>query len=138
MSGRAWVVVATAGLMAIACHRATKRVEKNEPGAGEENSGPVKCGQVMCGEGQICCNPSCGICTAPDVMCTQQFCDTPEKPGNGSAPVVTCDTVRCVEGTHCEMVEVQCVRAPCHPVPECKPDKQEKSNEHDQKADAGK
>jgi hypothetical protein len=34
----------------------------------------------------------------------------------------TCDNVECQEGTHCELVEVQCVRAPCYPVPECVPD----------------
>jgi hypothetical protein len=35
---------------------------------------------------------------------------------------MTCANVRCMAGTHCEMVQVQCVRAPCDPVPECKPD----------------
>ena len=33
-----------------------------------------------------------------------------------------CANVRCAEGTHCEMMQVQCVRAPCNPVPECRPD----------------
>jgi hypothetical protein len=34
----------------------------------------------------------------------------------------TCDAMRCEPGTHCELVEVQCVRAPCHPQPQCLPD----------------
>jgi hypothetical protein len=35
---------------------------------------------------------------------------------------MSCANVRCMAGTHCEMVQVQCIRAPCDPVPECKPD----------------
>lgn len=33
-----------------------------------------------------------------------------------------CANVRCAAGTHCELVQVQCVTTPCDPVPECKPD----------------
>jgi hypothetical protein len=81
-------------------------------------------------------------------MCTQQFCEQgsvaapPGEQGTSDAPSpgesmppassaiegatpssgITCDNVRCMAGTHCEMVQVQCVRAPCDPVPECKPD----------------
>ncbi|MDB4975695.1 MAG: hypothetical protein JWN48_4036 [Myxococcaceae bacterium] len=115
-----WTLL-SAALLASACHKGPKDVEQNTT-TGEENAGPVSCGTVTCGEGQICCNPSCGICTAPDVMCTQQFCDTPERAGDGGPSTVSCDSVRCVAGTHCELVQVQCVRAPCNPVPECKPD----------------
>lgn len=31
----------------------------------------------------------------------------------------TCANVRCMAGTHCEMVQVQCIRAPCPPLPQC-------------------
>jgi len=34
----------------------------------------------------------------------------------------SCANVRCAAGTRCELVQVQCVAAPCDPVPECKPD----------------
>lgn len=33
-----------------------------------------------------------------------------------------CDTTACDAGTHCELEEVQCVQAPCWPVPVCVPD----------------
>ncbi len=113
--------------------------------------GPA-CGKVICAVGEVCCNPSCSVCTPPDGMCTQQLCmddsqrseieaqtgqtdkgepapapggkptpapDTAPKPEDANT---TCANVRCMAGTHCEMVQVQCVRAPCNPVPECKPD----------------
>ena len=34
----------------------------------------VTCGSVHCGTGQVCCNPSCGICAGPNEACTQQIC----------------------------------------------------------------
>jgi hypothetical protein len=121
MTQHAWRWLAVSLLVA-ACNKGPQDVEKNDPSAGAEQEGPASCGSVMCGAGQICCNPSCGICTAPDVMCTQQFCDTPEQAGDAAAPAMSCDNVRCAGGTHCELLQVQCVRAPCNPVPECKPD----------------
>jgi len=33
-----------------------------------------QCGNTVCAEGMVCCNPSCGICTQPDGVCTQQAC----------------------------------------------------------------
>ena len=84
----------------------------------------VACGAMLCALGEVCCNPSCGICTARDGMCTQQFCD--DAPASAQAgeplpppPPATCETVRCREGTTCTMVEVECVRAPCERVPRC-------------------
>ncbi|HVH41471.1 MAG TPA: hypothetical protein VM925_03980 [Labilithrix sp.] len=35
----------------------------------------VPCGRATCEPGMVCCNASCGICTPPDGMCTQQACD---------------------------------------------------------------
>jgi hypothetical protein len=34
----------------------------------------------------------------------------------------TCANVRCAAGTHCEMVQVQCITTPCDPIPQCVPD----------------
>lgn len=36
--------------------------------------GGQACGNGFCPAGQVCCNSSCGICTPPDGVCTQQFC----------------------------------------------------------------
>lgn len=94
----------------------------------EQPAQQVACGKATCAAGEVCCNPSCGICTAPDGMCTQQFCDENPPVSEGGDPppppaaVTACDRVRCQGGTHCELVQVQCVRAPCDPVPECVPD----------------
>jgi hypothetical protein len=33
------------------------------------------CGSVVCGEGQVCCNASCGMCTAPGQFCIQIACN---------------------------------------------------------------
>jgi hypothetical protein len=35
----------------------------------------VACGKNTCEAGQVCCNASCGTCTAPDSACTQVICD---------------------------------------------------------------
>jgi len=184
---------------------------------GVGDGGTQQCGSTTCGEGTVCCNASCGICTPPGRVCIQIACDpatvgntcaattclvgetcmeTPkgaqcvpqeENPCNlidcppnatcqlinGAAtctslpvdpepvkdagaesdagPVVTpsscklvlcppktycddisgqaecitapsCDTVKCSAGHHCELQEVQCIRAPCPPQPSCVPD----------------
>ncbi len=36
-----------------------------------------RCGRRACPPGMVCCNPSCGICTAPGGVCTQQVCEQP-------------------------------------------------------------
>jgi hypothetical protein len=33
------------------------------------------CGSTVCGEGLVCCNASCGICTPPDGVCIQLACE---------------------------------------------------------------
>lgn len=50
------------------------------------------CGGVTCAADRVCCNASCGICTAPGEFCTQQACQ----------PVAgTCDEVECGPGEGC-------------------------------------
>jgi hypothetical protein len=45
--------------------------------AGDDGPDPVgeECGARTCGEGLVCCNASCGVCTKPGMFCTQQACD---------------------------------------------------------------
>jgi len=163
--------------------------------------GGTACGDVTCEVGQVCCNASCGICTAPDMACIQIACEpdpdltcasvlciegttcieTPEGPQclpqeenpcnlvdcapnmvcevvdgeatcvpvdvepascavtlcppdtycddiSGTAqciPLPSCDGVSCDAGQHCELREVQCIRAPCPPQPACVDDADE-------------
>lgn len=41
---------------------------------GCEGPSPQTCGNQVCGEGLVCCNASCGVCTPPGGFCTQQAC----------------------------------------------------------------
>jgi len=34
-----------------------------------------QCGDVFCGDGTVCCNASCGICTEPGGFCIQLACE---------------------------------------------------------------
>jgi len=49
------------------------------PGGGEA------CGPVTCGEGLVCCNASCGVCTAPGEGCIAIDCEDA-----GPGPCVSC------------------------------------------------
>jgi hypothetical protein len=127
---RRFVIAASFVLALAGCKRGPEKIEHP---AGEAAQAPdVPCGKNVCHGGQVCCNPSCGICAPPDGMCTQQFCDAPHTSQGRQEPLpaapTTCDHVRCASGTHCEMVDVQCVRAPCPAVPECRPE-EPRSNE---------
>jgi hypothetical protein len=33
------------------------------------------CGAKRCAPGEVCCNASCGICTTPGGVCTQELCE---------------------------------------------------------------
>lgn len=130
MKQTVWTVALCCALAGFACGKKDPpEISQAEATEGKEGMQPaqqVACGKTMCALGEVCCNPSCGICTARDGMCTQQFCDDAPASEAGEtppeSPKITCDNVRCKAGTHCEMVQVQCVRAPCEPVPECKED----------------
>lgn len=58
---------------------------EEEPVAPQENNDKpslwgVKCGTNTCAKGFVCCNASCGVCTPPGWMCTQEVCDPVEAP----------------------------------------------------------
>lgn len=123
-----WCVLALMAVIGCRCGEAGVHDEKKGTAEGAEvPAQQASCGKMLCPLGEVCCNPSCGICTAPQGMCTQQFCDeAPAEAKAGEPPPpaekLGCEDVHCQSGTHCEMVDVQCLRAPCEPVPECRPD----------------
>jgi len=51
------------------------------------------CGGAVCGEGEFCCNESCGICAPIGGACTLQACDDP--------PGEPCNAVTCGAGEFC-------------------------------------
>ncbi|MBX3213789.1 MAG: hypothetical protein KF850_17245 [Labilithrix sp.] len=63
--------------------------DKDKPeSARRPGSGGEACGSVTCGEGQVCCNASCGICTAPDMSCIQLACDGEPEPEPKPKPCI--------------------------------------------------
>lgn len=42
------------------------------------SDGTLTCGISTCAKGKVCCNSSCGVCTAPGMFCTQQACLSPK------------------------------------------------------------
>lgn len=51
--------------------------EQPEP---EPEAAAEKCGKNTCGQGEYCCNESCGICAAVGGQgCTKQFCTEPQR-----------------------------------------------------------
>lgn len=120
-------------LVLVGCKRGPEKVAQPEGEGAEAAPKDVPCGSNVCHGGQVCCNPSCSTCAPPDGMCSQQFCDAPHTSRGAQeklpAAPTTCDHVRCASGTHCELVEVQCVQAPCAPAPECRPDEPHSNEE---------
>ena len=50
------------------------RCEEHDGSPACVSDGSQPCGSNVCGAGRVCCNASCGICTAPGMFCTQQAC----------------------------------------------------------------
>ena len=122
------MAVVALSLAALACRRgesvSVRAAERKSDADLTQPAQQVACGATLCALGEVCCNPSCGICTARDGMCTQQFCDDAPRGAQAGEPLpppppATCETVRCREGTTCTMVDVECLRAPCERVPRC-------------------
>jgi hypothetical protein len=73
--------------------------------------GAHACGPESCGGGDVCCNASCGICSAPGEVCIQIACD-PDNAGS------RCGELSCPTGQRCMEAPAgaQCVPAaedPC-------------------------
>ena len=47
-------------------------------GAGGAGGGVIACGPTKCPVGEVCCNPSCGVCTPPGGGCAGIVCDAPK------------------------------------------------------------
>jgi hypothetical protein len=88
----------------------------------------VPCGPSACQNGEVCCNASCGICTPPDGVCTQQVCEPTRQCVENAlcirgfhwsprkcrcipdAPPTPCvDTVLCIRGLHWSPLQCMCV-----------------------------
>lgn len=71
------------------------------------------CGPTICPSDLVCCNASCGICTEPGMMCTQQVCEEP-----------TSSYSKCKEDADCTNKDEICEEGLCvvvtvlEPVPE--------------------
>jgi hypothetical protein len=69
----------TSGVGPLASEEAAPAVaEQPAEQPAETRAAPIEssatCGNVTCPEGQVCCNPSCGICAKPGEQCTQFVC----------------------------------------------------------------
>ncbi len=85
------------------------------------------CAATTCPVGQACVEgPGGAECKDPDgaancaaTLCLEgTYCD--DISGQAKCiPLPSCKDMLCKPGTHCELQEVQCVRAPCPPQPTC-------------------
>jgi hypothetical protein len=62
------------------------------------------CGAARCAAGTVCCNASCGICTAPGAGCTKQLCVPPA--GGGA----------CTTDADCRVEADYCTGCDCRPL----------------------
>lgn len=80
-----------------ACHLVVSP-SGGEPGDGtnsdQDNAEARECGDRTCADDTVCCNASCGICTAPGNVCIQIACE----PSDHKA---TCKTVLCKGSETC-------------------------------------
>ncbi|MBI3784214.1 MAG: hypothetical protein HY270_12530 [Deltaproteobacteria bacterium] len=62
--------------------------------------GVTPCGDNVCRKGELCCDASCGVCSAPDGTCAVQPCPQ---------PTVCVQTALCIRGFHWSPEQCQCV-----------------------------
>jgi hypothetical protein len=73
-----FVFAAVASLMLVACGGTQQEPQTEKPATQEQSLGGKKgepCGTNTCGQGEYCCNASCGICAPEGGFCTQQVCE---------------------------------------------------------------
>ena len=56
------------------CRGKGKDPKCNDDPPNEDPDSGEKCGKATCKVGEVCCNPSCNICTPPGGQCHQGMC----------------------------------------------------------------
>jgi hypothetical protein len=92
----------------------------------EECMGPQTVGMCVfpsCDDGsEALCDMIPPTCAVGETLAVRNNCYACVDARTCAEPTLTCANVRCMAGTHCEMVQVQCFTEPCPPLPECVPD----------------
>jgi hypothetical protein len=98
------------------CHQSrAEPTQTNEVNAGSAGSG---CVEPECQDP----SPTQAPASCAATLCAENtYCD--DIGGEAKClPLPSCDAQECPAGQHCELVQVQCVRAPCPRQPMCTPD----------------
>ena len=120
-TARRSVTVATA--LPWCCRRRNKRSAGRSRARGRRDRRPrkspgprVPCGPVGCPADQVCCNPSCGVCTPPGGACTKVFCGAPSSPVSSPCGINTCNIGDVCCNPSCGICTPpggDCSKAPC-------------------------
>lgn len=84
--------LASPALIAAGC-TSESHVIGMDDGGGDVDGGPgggEPCGPVTCGAGEVCCNASCGICTAPGEGCIALACVLDGGAADGGGGCIGC------------------------------------------------
>jgi hypothetical protein len=73
VAGKQFYLLCCALLFGAGCHLGVESSGDND--GKKTGSGPQACGTTTCSKDTVCCNASCGICTAPGGACLQIACD---------------------------------------------------------------
>lgn len=74
----------------------TVPIGMQDGGGSGDGGGGVTCGPTTCAAGEVCCNESCGICTAPGGACPAIACVA-----DGGVDPVPCGPTTCEAGQIC-------------------------------------
>jgi hypothetical protein len=85
------------------------------PGAAASKAKGVRCGKKVCAAGQVCGNPSCGICGKPGTVFSDKECDKDSDDAATTKGKPSCKTWKCPAGQKCVTngPAVLCVAASC-------------------------